>query len=205
MTHKRKSKVCAQCFSWSDPKATIFFCWRAPSGSVHFPWRRDFKPYWSYTTKLRGEDRKELSPWNALSFEQKITQKKLQIAHQNLSDHFVIFTLMAQQWVLVETGCIHTEVLKITVVSGFVPAVTNGSILPWALSTERLIFCLFFKEYFSWMKNIFKDQEDHLLLVLLPFIAHSQRITSEQFFFLTLFLFQILILIFFSERFWNLA
>lgn len=73
-----------------------------------------------------------------------------------------------------EAGCIQAEVLKITVVSGFVPAATNGSILPWALSTERLIFPLFSKEYFSGIKNIFKDQADHLWLIL-PFIVHPQK------------------------------
>lgn len=82
-----------------------------------------------------------------------------------------------------EAGCIQAEVLKITVVSGFVPAATKGSTMSWVLSTERLIFPLFLKEYFSGMKNIFKDQEDNLFLFLLPFIAHPQKIASEQLFF----------------------
>lgn len=73
MTHKRTSKACARCFSWSDPKATICFCWRAPSSSALFPRRNDFKCCWSCTAKQGwGEDRKELSPLNALSFELKI-------------------------------------------------------------------------------------------------------------------------------------
>lgn len=33
------------------------------------------------------------------------------------------------------------------------------------------------------MKNIFKDQVDHLLLLLFPFIAHPQNIASEEIFF----------------------
>lgn len=70
-------------------------------------------------------------------------------AHQNLSVHFVIFMLMGQQRVLVEAGCTQAEVLEITVVSGFVPAATSGSILPWALSTDRLIFSLFLKKNIS--------------------------------------------------------
>lgn len=94
-----------------------------------------------------------------------------------------------------EAGCTQAEVLEITVVSGFVPAVTSGSILPWALSTESLILPGFFSECFSGMKNIFKHQEDHLY-------PPPQKIASEQiFFFLTLFLLEMFILKFFSERF----
>lgn len=102
---------------------------------------------------------------------------------------------MAQQGVLVEAGCTQAEVLEITVVSGFVPAATSGSILPWALSTESLILPGFFSECFSGMKNIFKHQEDHLLP--LPKKLHLNKF----FFFRTLFLLEMFILKFFSERF----
>lgn len=173
MTHKCKSKVCAQCSSRSDPEATICFCWRAPSGSVHFPWRSDFKHYWSHTTKLGGEDRKELSTLNALSFELKIAP-----CTSKLISSFCTFMLMAQQWVLVEAGCPQAEVMEITVASGFVPAAANGSILPWALSTEGLIFPLFF-----FFKNISLEWRAFLKARRTIYCPSSQKLHLNDFFF----------------------
>lgn len=83
---------------------------------------------------------------------------------------------MGQQRVLVEAGCTQAEVLEITVVSGFVPAATSGSIFPWALSTDRLIVPLFFKRIFLWNEEHFERSRRSFLFLLFTFITHPPQI-----------------------------
>lgn len=80
---------------------------------------------------LGGEDRKELSSLNVFPFELKIAYYT-----SNLSVHFILFMLIALQWILIKAVCTQANLPAIIVISGFITAVANGSILPWALSKE---------------------------------------------------------------------